>query len=208
MAAMNFIKGAAFGVITAGVAIGGLYAVSAAPVATASAPAQAGAFSVDSVHSHVGFRVKHLGTSYNYGRFNNATGSFNIDPADPAKTTIDVSVKTEDIDTANADRDKHLESPDFFSAKEFPTLSFKSKSAKKAGDNKVEITGDLLLHGKTKEITIVAEKTGEGKGRDGKPLIGLETRFTIKRSEYGMTNLIGPVADEVEITVSLEGKGQ
>ncbi len=176
-------------------------AVAAAPVAAQSAEA----YAVDAVHSSVIFRVKHLNTSYFYGRFNGGAGSFNLNFAKPEASVLEVSVKTEDVDTGNAGRDKHLRSEDFFSAKEHPTIAFKGKTFKKTSDTVMEVAGDLTLHGQTKPITITVEATGAGKGMKGESVAGIESKFTIKRTDYGMKGLVGPVGDEVTLMVAFEG---
>jgi len=167
-----------------------------------SSAAWAQAFKVDSVHSNASFRVKHLNTSYAYGRFNDIAGTFTLDGDN---STITIMVDTKSVDTKNEKRDNHLRGPDFFNVKQFPEMSFKSTKAKADGD-KIEFTGDFSLHGVTKSITVVLAKTGEGPGMaPGSTVAGLEGSFTIKRSDYGMTNMVGPIGDEVTITVAFEG---
>lgn len=172
---------------------------------TTTAEAAADGFKIDAVHSAVIFSIKHQNVAFNYGRFNDISGAFNLDAASPDSSMIDVTVKTDSIDTGNAKRDGHLKSGDFFSAKEFPTLSFKSKSVKKSSDTKFEVAGEITVRGQTKPLTINAELTGTGKGQKG-DVAGMRTTFTIKRSDFGMDFMQGKgLADEVEITVSLEG---
>ena len=122
--------------------------------------AHAQTFKVDPQHSSIVFKSKHIDTSYVFGRFNEFGGTVTVD-ADPTKMAFDITAKTESIDTGNAKRDTHLKSPDFFSAKEFPNISFKSTSVKSAGENKYEVAGDLTLHGVTKPITVTIEKVGQ-----------------------------------------------
>jgi polyisoprenoid-binding protein YceI len=175
-------------------------------VALVKVPALAAdAYEVDAVHSAVVFKVKHLGVSNARGRFNAISGSIAIDDADPSKSAIQIEVKADSVDTANAKRDQHLKSPDFLSVKEFPTISFKSKSVKKLPDGKYEVAGEFTLHGVTKSVTVKVEKTGSGKSPvGGGELAGYETIFTIKRSDYGMKNAIPAIGDEIELTISIE----
>jgi len=206
------------GVIISGVALTGALAgagnapTQAAVVLAAAATATNadGAYNVDNVHSAVIWRIKHLGVAYSYGRFDKISGSFLIDPADAGKNSINVTVATDSINSANTKRDEHLKSPDFFSAKEFGTLTFKSKSFKKGsevnGEQSYDVIGDLTLLGKTKEITIQLRDTGRGPGMRGGEVSGVETTFTIKRSDFGMNYMVGKgLSDEVQITVALEG---
>ena len=169
-------------------------------------PAEAtGTYDVDAVHSSVVFRIKHLNTAYFYGRFNEIAGTIVLDDADPARGSFDVQVKVASVDTANADRDKHLKSPDFFDAEQFPLITFRSRSVKKVGETTLEVAGDLTLHGVTKPLTVKIERTGSGTGMRGEFRCGWETVFEIKRSDFGMTKLIGPVGDDVRLMVSVEG---
>jgi polyisoprenoid-binding protein YceI len=170
-----------------------------------SVPVMAGdTYKVDPVHSSVLFRVRHMNVSEFYGRFADVSGTVTVDDADPSKSSFDVSIKTESIDSFNEKRDQHLRGPDFFSAKEFPTISFKSTSVKKVTDTTWEVTGDLTLHGVTRSITVSMEKTGAGSGPQGGAIVGFETVFTIKRTDYGMSNMLKGIGDDVRIIVAIE----
>jgi polyisoprenoid-binding protein YceI len=153
----------------------------------------------DTVHSFVLFKVKHMGASSAYGRFNTFTVAVGANADGSAVSSAEFVVKAQSVDTGNAGRDKHLMSPDFLNAKQFEDITFKSTAVK--GD---EITGDLTLHGVTKPVTAKLTKVGAGQGMKGEDLVGWETTFTLKRSDFGMTNLVGPVSDEVTLTVATE----
>lgn len=169
-------------------------------------PADAtGTYDVDAVHSSVVFRIKHLNVAYFYGRFNEIEGTFTLDDADPTRSRFDLQVKVASVDTANADRDKHLKSADFFDLEQFPLITFKSRSVKKVGETTLEVAGDLTLHGVTKPLTVKIERTGSATGMRGEFRGGWETVFEIKRSDFGMTKLIGPVGDEVRLLIGVEG---
>jgi polyisoprenoid-binding protein YceI len=181
------------------------YLILATSISAAILPAfGAETYKIDPVHSSVLFSIKHLGVTDFYGVFKEISGTVTIDRADPAKSTIDLAVPVESVDTRNPKRDQHLKSPDFFNAKQFPALSFKSKKVEGAGDL-YKVTGDFTLHGVTKAITIEFKKGGEGKGMEGEMRGGGEARFMIKRSDYGMTFMQGALGDEVNIIVSVEG---
>lgn len=154
----------------------------------------------DTVHSFVLFKVKHMGASNAYGRFNDFTSSFQTNDAGSEITAVNFVVKAASVDTGIAKRDAHIQSPDFLSAKQFPEITFKGGMCKSIDADTTEVTGDLTLHGVTKPLTVKVNKLGTGKG-----LMGVETTFTIKRSDYGMTNMVGPVSDEVTLTVAVEG---
>mgnify|MGYP000888627160 CR=1 FL=1 len=181
--------------------------------APAPAPAlaeDAKAFSVDPVHSAVLFRIQHMGVSYFHGRFNSFSGSFHFDEADAAKSSLSVTVKADSVDTHNEAREKHLKTADFFSVAEFPEITFNAKSVKKTGEHTYDVTGDLTLLGKTKSVTTTVTHVGTATApaqMGGGEMSGIETTFTIKRSDYGMNfgvekNMLG---DEVQLTVALEG---
>jgi polyisoprenoid-binding protein YceI len=162
-------------------------------------------FAVDTAHSSVVFGVKHMNVSNFYGRFNRMTGTFTLDDADAAGSAIEITIETESIDTANEKRDAHLKSADFFNSREFSKITFKSTKVESAGAEKFKVTGDLNLHGVTKSITVDVERTGKGSDGRGGVRCGIETRFTIKRSDYGMDYMLNGVGDEVSLIVSLEG---
>ncbi|SIN73304.1 Polyisoprenoid-binding protein YceI [Singulisphaera sp. GP187] len=168
-------------------------------------PAAAQAYKVDTVHSATVFRVKHMNTSYSYGRFNDISGQFSLDEKDPKNAHLDIVVKTDSIDTANANRDKHLKSPDFFNAVQYKTISFKSKSVAKSGADTFQVHGDLTLHGVTKPLALTVTRTGAGKDMKGKPVAGFETEFAIKRSDFNMNKMLEGIGDDVKIVVSVEG---
>ncbi len=163
-------------------------------------------YNIDAVHSAVIFRAKHLGVSYNYGRFNDFSGNITLDESDVSKSKIELVVKAASVDTANAKRDQHLRSPDFFNAKQFPVITFNSTNVKqKVGqENILEVTGDFELHGVKKSVTIDAEITGKGEHPRSGELIGFETTFAIKRSDFGMDYELKNVSDDIRITVSIE----
>lgn len=162
-------------------------------------------YQIDTAHSMIIFRAKHKGVSYNYGRFNEFSGNLMMDSADISKSMIELEVKAASVDTANTKRDQHLRSPDFFSAKQFPVITFKSTKVRmKEGEADVlEVTGELELLGVKKSITVDVGITGRGED-DGDALIGFETTFVIKRSEFGMNYGMGAVSDDIRLTISIE----
>jgi polyisoprenoid-binding protein YceI len=174
--------------------------------ARSPAPARAAeTWTVDPVHATVLYRIRHLGLANSYGRFNNPAGTLVIDSDDPSKCSLEFVVQTDKIDSGVEKRDTHLKSPVFFDAKKFPTISFKSTAVSKAGDDKFEVKGDLTLHGVTRPISFVLEKIGEGAGmKPGEVRSGWETTLDLKRSDYGVNGLQGPVGDDVHLIFSFE----
>ncbi len=163
-------------------------------------------YKIDTVHSSVLFRAKHLGVTYFYGRFNEFSGNIAIDEVDISKSKVEFEVKASSIDTANEKRDQHLRSPDFFNARQFPLITFEStKVSEKAGkENMLEVTGDFNMHGVKKSITIDVEITGKKTIPQTGEIIGFHTTLDIKRSNYGLTYGMEGINDEVRITVSVE----
>ena len=171
-------------------------------------PMEASLYEIDTAHSMILFRAKHNNVTYNYGRFNEFTGQIMFLPTAIPESMVEFEVKAASVDTGNEKRDQHLRSSDFFSAKQFPVITFKSTKVieKEGEEDMLEVTGDLELHGVKKSITVDVEITGRAKGREGESLIGFESIFTIKRSEFGMTYGIGPISDEIRLIVSIEAK--
>jgi polyisoprenoid-binding protein YceI len=161
-------------------------------------------FKVDPVHSFVLFSVQHLGIANSYGRFNDISGTVVFDKDNPSKSSVELSVPVESLDTHNSIRERSLKSPDFFDTKQFPTMTFKSTKVEGSGDT-LKVAGDLTIHGVTKPLTVDFKKGGEGKGVFGEMRGGGETRFTIKRSDFGMNFQQGAIGDEVTIILSVEG---
>ena len=164
-------------------------------------------YEVDTAHSMILFRAKHNGVTYNYGRFNEFTGQIITDEF-ASMGMVEFEVKAASVDTGNEKRDQHLRSSDFFSAKQFPLITFKSTKViqKEGKEDVLEVTGDLELHGVKKSITVDVEITGRATRRDGASLIGFESIFTIKRSEFGMTYGMEGISDDIRLIVSIEAK--
>jgi polyisoprenoid-binding protein YceI len=161
-------------------------------------------YTLDGMHSSVSFKIEHLGLSWVHGRFDNFSGNFTIDPDDPSKSSFSMTIKPESVDTNNKKRDDHLRSPDFFNVKQYPTLTFKS-TAVKAIDGGYEVTGDLTLHGETKPVTLSLKGGKKAEFPKGFQRTGYSTDLTLKRSEFGMDKMVGPLGDEVLIAISFEG---
>jgi polyisoprenoid-binding protein YceI len=164
-------------------------------------------YNVDPVHSSVVFGVKHNSVTDFYGAFKEISGTVTFDAADLSKSSVELSVPVESVDTRNEKRDQHLKSPDFFNAKQFPAITFKSNKIEGSGDN-YKVSGDLTIHGVTKPITVDFKRGPDGKGGQGKTVGGGQAHFTIKRSDYDMKFMTGPIGDDVNIIVSLEGVKQ
>lgn len=163
-------------------------------------------YSIDSAHSTVLFRVKHKKIAYVYGRFLKSEATITYDEANVGASSIVWTAQADSVFTNVKKRDDHLRSPDFLDAKQFPTIEFKSSKVESIGGTTMRVTGNLSLHGVTREITFLAEMTGTAKGRDGEPLIGFFASFDVNRSDYGVKG-VGATDDRVHLIVTFEGIG-
>ncbi len=161
---------------------------------------------VDGGHSSLVFKIRHMGVSNFYGRFNELSGRIAL-ADNAAQSSVNFSVQAASVDTHVDKRDQHLKSPDFFSVKEFPTIEFKSTSVKPAGDGAFDVAGKLTLHGVTRDLSVKVQETGRRAADGEEPgMAGFETRFSIQRSDFGMDYGIerGSLGDEVEIVLAVE----
>jgi polyisoprenoid-binding protein YceI len=144
---------------------------------------------IDPAHTTVEFSVKHMMFTTVRGRFTDLKGTINADDQNPDQSSVTVDINAKSIDTGVADRDNHLRSADFLDVEKFPTITFRSRRVEgatgKEGD-RFKITGDLTIHGKSKEITLDATYGGQGKDPWGKQRAGANARCEIDRREWGL----------------------
>ncbi len=162
-------------------------------------------YKLDPDHSSIIFKVKHFDIGYVYGRFNDFSGHFVIDPKNPTKSSVEITVKAASVDTNNQKRDQHLRSPDFLNAKQFQLITFKGAGVKKIDDHTAEVRGTLTLHGVPKPFTIKVERVGQGKDPWGNQRIGLKTSLSIKRSDFGINYMPEGISDEIRVKIATEG---
>jgi polyisoprenoid-binding protein YceI len=179
-------------------------------VVALSLPVLAGAatWNIDSDHSNIGFKVRHLMVSNVKGSFEKNSGVVTIDDKDITKSKVSVSIDTASVNTNVAKRDDHLRSPDFFDVAKFPTMTFVSKKVAKAGKG-LKVTGDLTLHGITKEVVLnVDALSKESKDPWGNTRSGTVATTKINRKDFGLTyNAVletGGVAVGEEVAITLE----
>lgn len=141
---------------------------------------------IDSAHSEVKFKVKHLLVSTVSGKFNKFDAEIEsaADNFEDAKVTF--SAEVDSIDTGNGQRDGHLKSADFFDAEKQPKITFVSKSFKKVSDSNYKLTGDFSIRGVTKEITLDVEYNGKSRGFDNLEVAGFEITGKINRFDFGL----------------------
>lgn len=159
-------------------------------------------------HAFIQFRINHLGYSWLLGRFNNFSGSFSYDENNPVASKVNVIIETDSIDSNHAERDKHLRGEDFLNVAKYPKARFISTSFKDNGDGTAVLTGDLTLHGVTRNINIDVKHIGHGPDPWGGYRRGFEGTTILKLADYGITYNLGPASREVELFLSVEGVRQ
>ncbi len=179
----------------------------AAALATTPLAAQAADFTIDKTHSHVVFLIDHLGYAKLMGQFTDFAGTLSFDPANVGASKLNVTIKTESIQTQLAERDKHLKSADFFNATEFPEIKFVGKTFTKKDDKSGTIAGDLTLLGVTKPVTldVAFNKLGPNP-LDKINSVGFSAKTSLKRSDFGMKTFLPAIGDDVAISIEIEGK--
>ncbi len=172
--------------------------------------APTGTWTVDGAHSKVGFAVKHMGISTVRGEFEEFEGTLELG-SDLSSARAYGTVKTASVDTNQPQRDEHLRSADFFDAANYPEITFESTSIEQAGEDTYRITGQLTLHGVSRELVLEAELQGtETDPQSGSEKIGLEVTGQLSRGDYGMQfnmalgsgNMM--VSDKVKLALDIE----
>ena len=166
----------------------------------------------DKAHSTMGFQVRHLFSKVP-GKFDDFAGQIQFDDANPQNSTVEVTIKTASVNTGVEMRDKDLRSANFFDVEKYPEITFKSKSLKQTGEDTAEVTGDLSMHGVTKEVVLKVELLGKGAGPQGKTVSGWEAKTNLKRTDFGLTwnkMIEGTqmVGDDVDIDLRVEADKQ
>jgi len=163
------------------------------------------AYKVDPAHTSVAFIVNHLGFSNLIGRFNTSAADLSFDKDAVEKSSLSVTIDAASVDTNHAKRDEHLRSPDFFNAKEFPKLTFKSSKIEKTGDNTGTLTGDFTMLGVTKPVVLTVTFNKEGVSAASKmETAGFSARGTIKRSDFGMKYGVPYIGDDIQLLIEAE----
>lgn len=175
------------------------------------AAAQAAEYQIDSDNQHafIQFKISHLGYSYILGTFDDFTGTFSYDPENPSESSVDVTVDVSSLDTAHAERDKHILSSDFLDASKYPQATFESTGFEPTGEGEGELSGELTLHGQTQPITMHVEHIGGGEDPWGGYRQGFEGSTTLEPADYGidMSKYPEPMR-QLELYVTFEGVRQ
>jgi polyisoprenoid-binding protein YceI len=144
-------------------------------------------WTIDTVHSHVGFSVKHMMVATVRGRFTGYRGALRLDPSDFTRSSFEGEIDVASIDTGNADRDNHLRTNDFFAAQNHPKISFKSTGIEAKGEGEYVVRGDLTIRGVTRPVALDVEYQGTSKNPYGQTVTGLGVRGTINRKDFGVS---------------------
>lgn len=160
---------------------------------------------IDPRHTAAQFSVRHLGISTVRGAFTKVSGTVLYDPANSAKDSIQATIEAASVDTRVEMRDKDLRSPNFLDVEKFPTITFQSKRIEAAGDGKLRATGDLTIHGVTKEVVLEVDgPSAPMKDPWGSLRIGTSAATKINRKDFGVNGAPGAVGDEITITLDIE----
>ena len=143
-------------------------------------------WTLDTAHSGIAFSVRHMVVAKVRGRFASWSGKVELDEGDLTHSQVDVEIDARSIDTGNAQRDEHLRSKDFFDVERFPTLRFQSRKIETVGADRLEVVGDLTLHGVTREVTLAVERGGQAKDPWGNRRAGFSATASIQRSDFGL----------------------
>jgi len=187
-----------------------LAVAAAVALLSAAAAAQAVEYQIDPVHSSAQFSVRHMMVSNVRGEFAKVTGTVVYDPKNPKASSVEATIDATSINTHEPRRDEDLKSPNFFDVAKYPTLTFKSKKVEKAGAGKLRVTGDLTIHGVTKEVVLDVEGPSPEAKMGPNIKAGASASTTINRKDFGlMWNKVLEsggvvVGDEVKITLEIE----
>jgi polyisoprenoid-binding protein YceI len=160
---------------------------------------------IDPMHSAAQFSVRHLGISTVRGAFTKVSGSVTYDAANPSKDSLQATIEAASLDTRVEMRDKDVRGPNYLDVEKYPTITFKSKKVESAGSGKLKVTGDLTIHGVTKEVTLdVDGPSAPVKDPWGNQRMGASATTTVNRMDYGVAGGKGMVGDDLSITLDIE----
>jgi polyisoprenoid-binding protein YceI len=160
---------------------------------------------LDPAHCSAQFSVRHLGISTVRGAFTKLTGAVQYDPAAPGKSSLEATIDATSVDTRVEMRDNDLRSPNFLDVQKYPTITFQSKKVEAAGAGKLKVTGDLTVHGVTKEVALdVDGPTPAMKDPWGNLRMGASATTKINRMDFGVSGRPGVVGDDITITLDIE----
>ncbi|MDH7637866.1 YceI family protein [Sphingomonas oryzagri] len=175
----------------------------AIPGAPETARVTAGTYKVEPNHTQVGFAVDHMGFSIFRGVFTGASGTLALDPANPTKAQLSVSIPIASVQTSNPKLNEELVSADWFDAAQFPNATFVSTAITVGPNNTALVDGNLTIHGVTKAARMQVHFHGAGTNPMDKALtVGFDARMGFNRSDFGVTKYVPVVSDHVELTIA------
>ena len=162
----------------------------------------------DPMHSKLGFTVTHLGIADVPGYFDDYEVTITSSKADFSDAVVELTANTKSINTQVEQRDNHLRSADFFDVEKYPAMTFKSTSIRRIKDAKYELTGDLTIHGTTKQVKVdmLYRGTTANPNANGAPVAGIQITGTIKRSDFGIGPGFPPPMISDEIRIKADGE--
>ncbi len=168
---------------------------------------EAADYTIDPTHSHILFTIDHLGFVRMVGLFSEFTGNITFDANNVPVSKVNVSIKTDSLQTQFAPRDKDLKGADWFNVTEFPEMTIVGTEFVKKDDHTGTVTGKLTLHGVTKPVTlnVIVNKVGQNP-LDKIDSAGFSVRGTFKRSDFGMKTYLGAIGDDVDLIIEIEAK--
>lgn len=181
------------------------------PLLVASPAGAAVTYSFDKNHTDISFQIRHM-VSQVRGEFRDFSGTIVKDDANPAASSVELTIQATSVETGVEYRDNDLRSENFFEVAKFPTITFKSTKIEKVTDTEYNVTGDFTMHGVTKVITLPVTFDGEMKEANGKSRVGFSTSTVINRKDFGITwnkALDGGgmlLSDEVKVSISVAAK--
>lgn len=162
-------------------------------------------YTIDAAHTSVLFFVNHLGFSDMQGEFNDVEGTLTLDRDNLADTKVTATLRAVAVDMDDDTLNYHIRSSDFFDVLKFPALSFETTSFTSTGGTSGTLTGSLTMLGISKPVTLDVSLTGEGANPiTNNHTVAFKATGSLKRSDWGMTYLVGGVGDEVEILITSE----
>jgi len=160
---------------------------------------------LDPAHCSAQFSVRHLGISTVRGAFTKVSGAVQYDAVAPGKSSLQAMIEATSVDTRVEMRDNDLRSPNFLDVQKYPTITFQSKKVEAAGAGKLKVTGDLTVHGVTKEVALdVDGPTPAMKDPWGNLRMGASATTKINRMDFGVSGRPGVVGDDITITLDIE----
>jgi polyisoprenoid-binding protein YceI len=169
----------------------------------ASSQAAVETYTIDPVHSSVGFSIRHFFTNVP-GVFSKFSGAITVDRDHLENSSVTATIEVASVDTHTEKRDNHLRSPAFFDATKFPTMTFKSTAWKQTGENAFDVTGDLTIRDVTKPVVLKVKLLGFGPGMQGAMLSGWDVSTTLNRNDFGITTFPKVLGDDVAVSIGVE----